>query len=197
MIQGIITPTVDEALVETAHSIPTLNWSPDQSVATSSSPYDGQALSARAYRFVLVTPDGEMPADAKADIGFLWRGQFQREKTITANSPSAVYSMAPTGNFVIRKHASTSPVGVVMIGAPATIAQPQEASTMATTTTFARASTRTFLLWTIHVVEMVTTIEGEGVVGPTEAVGPVLGIFPDEAAAQAYAQTIPTTTVSD
>jgi hypothetical protein len=68
---------------------------------------------------------------------------------------------------------------------------------MATTTTFARASTRIFLFWTIHVVEKVTTIEGEEVIGPTEAVGPVLAIFPNETAAQAYAQTIPSTSVSD
>lgn len=68
---------------------------------------------------------------------------------------------------------------------------------MATTITFARASTRTFLLWTVHVVEMVTTVEGEGVIGPSESVGAIRGIFPTEAAAQAYAQSIPSTSTSD
>lgn len=122
MIQDILPPTADAALVETASHIPTLNWSPDPAVSTSSSWYDGQALHARGYRFVLVSPDGELPATAKADIGFMWGGQFQREKTITANSPSAVYSMVPTAPFAIRKPASTEAYGVVMIGEAA--AQP-------------------------------------------------------------------------
>lgn len=68
---------------------------------------------------------------------------------------------------------------------------------MATTTTFPRASTRSFLFWTLHVVEMVTTIEGDEVIGPSETVGAVIGIFPNSAAAQEYAQTIPTTVVND
>lgn len=62
---------------------------------------------------------------------------------------------------------------------------------MATTTTFPRASTRTFLFWTIHVVEMVVDVDG------IETVGPVVSIHPDAASAQTAAQAIPTTTVSD
>jgi len=116
MIQDIIPPTTAAALVETASHIPTLNWSPDSTATNSASWYDGQALHARSYRFALVTPDGAMPVDAKADIGFMWGTQFQRMHTITANSPSVAYTMAPTAIFAIRKHASSSPVGVVMIG---------------------------------------------------------------------------------
>jgi hypothetical protein len=63
-----------------------------------------------------------LPFDARADIGFIWNGEFQRMHTVTANNPSAAYSMTPTAPFAIRKHASSTPVGVVMIGEAA--AQP-------------------------------------------------------------------------
>lgn len=62
---------------------------------------------------------------------------------------------------------------------------------MATTTTFPRASTRTFLFWTIHVVEMVVDIDG------IETIGQVVSINPDATSAAEAAQRIPTTTVSD
>lgn len=62
---------------------------------------------------------------------------------------------------------------------------------MATTVTSYRASTRTFLFFTLHVVETVVSVDG------VEAVGAVIGIFPDQASAQAYAQSLPTSTVSD
>lgn len=60
-----------------------------------------------------------------------------------------------------------------------------------TTTTSYRAATRSFFLWDIHVVETVFDVDG------VETVGPVIGIFPTAALADAYAQSIPATTVSD
>lgn len=62
---------------------------------------------------------------------------------------------------------------------------------MATTVTFARASTRTFLFWTAHVVEMVVSVDD------VEHVVSIVSIHPDATSAAEAAQRIPTTTVSD